>query len=795
MPPWIVVNDSGKRVALRKMILTFAVLLNLGIIGARAGQPSYATKIYVGQDIEISLYSPTMFRFRISEVEPERFPARYEIPFVMGRLTPWAKVQYQRWAEGEFDWIETPALRIRVEKARKSWTVWSGDGAKQIYPSDGPVRGMFRDGYTVFDSASALGERNLNSRYAHWFYNSQTGRYVDTYLAGDLILDQFFIYGPGYDRLFQQINDLVGPEPLLPLKAYGFFQTHAAGCRDTQTELLNLARKLREHDIPVDTLILDFQWGDGCPGEENKYWGGMDWAPAYSQPLSPRDMLSQLHNMHFDVMIIHHNAPNFPHRAEDTPQRPGNWTKKVYDEGFWWGKIREELSIGVDGLWQDTRQNDVTDSTIYKGLQDYWGTSRRVLLMGNRDVIQFNPGSRKGDQEVGKASLLASRRYPFRWTGDLSTTWSELRFQIDAITNSQGSMKGISYLTADAFGKNWEHQARWNQFLAFSPVARSHTMKPWDARMDVVTLEKLMRFEPGKAADSQPPVAEPNQQAVDDWVEKNPSKTRTAENSIRKYLKLRYRLLPYIYSLAYDHYLTGMPMARALDLAFPTDAGCRQNRWPYEYMFGESLLVAPVYADQNSMEIYLPKGSAWIDYWNHSVYTGGSLIDYDTSDPEKLPLFVRAGSIIPMKTEADWIEPRPPAGPLFLDIYPSNQPNSFTLYEDDGQTTEYQSGRFATTVFEARQEQNGEITLSIGESRGDYSGKPASRLVEMTVQRVDKAPLSVTKNGVTLPSLNAPEALPAVSQGWSYDQHLHAVIVKVKQPSASPSKIVISGGN
>jgi hypothetical protein len=191
---------------------------------ARASDPPYATKIYIGQDMEISLYSPTMFRFRVSEVQGERFPTKYEIPFVVGRLAPWPSVQYRRWSEGEFDWIETSALRIKVEKACKSWTVWSGDGTKRIYPSEGPIRGMFRDAYTLFDSASAFGERNLNSRYAHWFSSSKTGRYVDTYLAGDLILDQFFIYGPGYDHLFQQLNDLVGPEPLLPKKAYGFFK-------------------------------------------------------------------------------------------------------------------------------------------------------------------------------------------------------------------------------------------------------------------------------------------------------------------------------------------------------------------------------------------------------------------------------------------------------------------------------------------------------------------------------------------------------------------------------------------
>ena len=148
-----------------------------------------------------------------------------------------------------------------------------------------------------------------------------------------------------------------------------------------------------------------------------------------------------------------------------------------------------------------------------------------------------------------------------------------------------------------------------------------------------------------------------------------------------------------------------------------------------------------------------------------------------------------------MRAAADWIEARPPAGPLFLDIYPSNQPNSFTLYDDDGQTTGYQSGRFATTVLQARQEQNGEIILSMGESRGSYSGKPASRRVEMTVQRVDKPPKSVTRNDVALPSLNSSEALQAASEGWRYDQHAHTVIVKVEQPSASPAKIIIFSGD
>jgi hypothetical protein len=321
-------------VAFRRGTIAVAVLLICGAAHAGASNPPYATKIYIGRETEISLYSPTMFRIRISAAQPERFPAKYEIPFVMGRLVPWPEVKYKRWAAGEFEWIETSALRIRVDKACKTWTVWSADGAKRLYPSGGPIRGMSRDGYTVFDAASAFGERNLNSRYAHWFYNFQTRRYVDTFLADDLILDEFFIYGPGYGRLFQQLNDLVGPEPLLPKKAYGFFQTEENDCQGSQTRLLDLARKLRDHDIPVDTLILDFEWGDGCPGGQPQDWGKLDWDPDYSQPLSLRDMLAQLHAMHYDVMLIHHNAPKFPIGPNLLPPGPATGPQRFMTRGF-----------------------------------------------------------------------------------------------------------------------------------------------------------------------------------------------------------------------------------------------------------------------------------------------------------------------------------------------------------------------------------------------------------------------------------------------------------------------------
>jgi alpha-glucosidase len=646
------------RISLRLVFsLILALLAGLTAISP-AASAEYSTKVHLGSDLEISLYSPTMFRVRISRLAGEKFPAKYEIPFAVGRIAAWPKVNFRQHTDGDSDIVETSQLQVRVSHADHSWSVWNAAGTRQIYPSAGPVYGIFRDGYTVFDAASALEQRTDYSRYEHWFFNADTGRYVDTYLAEDLIFDQFFIFGPGYDKLFQQLNDLVGPEPLLRKKSYGFFQTQHLGCKGTQSKLMEVATQLRERHIPADTLIIDYEWGDGCPGgdEDDKYWGQLDWSKDYLSPLSPGAMVAKLHDMHFDVMLIHHNAPDFPHRAESVQRDPlRDWTSRVYDEQLWWKRIKEQLDLGVDGTWQDTRKNDVTDSVIWQGLQNYLGTDKRVLFMGNRNMVEVDPWELQRDDRAPSNSLLASRRYPFRWTGDAHTTWSELRWHIDAITNTFGAMAGISYVTADAYASDWKQQARWNQFLAFSPIVRSHTMKPWDVKLDVESLKRIMAFGDKRTNASVVDAPGPFDPEIEAAARKSGMAIPTAESSIRDNLALRYRLLPYIYSEAYRHYSTGFPIVRPMVLSFPDDLHFRFNRWPYQYMFGDAFLVAPVYADLNTMEIYLPEGTDWVDYWNKKSYKGGQTIVYDTSDVAKLPLFVKQGSVIPMRPSSEWI--------------------------------------------------------------------------------------------------------------------------------------------
>lgn len=771
------------RSRIRAILYLFVALLCAWLgQGWASARSLYATKVELDSGIELSLYTPTMFRFRVSHLNPGQDAAKYEIPFLMGHVDAWPEVLFQRRQEKDFDFITTSGLQIRVSRRDNTWTVWTADGRKQIYPSSGPVYGIFRDGYSVFDAASAFDQPTVYSRYEHWFYHAATGRYVDTYVAEDLIYDQFFIYGPGYDRLFQQLKELAGAEPLLPRKAYGFFQTQHLGCKGNQSQLMDVARQFRERHIPLDTLIVDYEWGDGCPGgdEDDQNWGRLDWAEPYTKPLSPQDMIAQLHGMHYDVMLIQHSAPDFPHRAEDVMRdERREWTSKVYDEKLWWSKVREKLDLGVDGLWQDTRKNDITDSAIWKGLQDYYGTSRRVLFMGNRNMVEMDPWSPERDDRVPSNSLLASRRYPFRWTGDAHTTWSELQWHIGAITDTFGPMAGIDYITADGYAADWKQQARWNQFLDFVTVARSHTMKPWDRGLAIEELASTMAFgekreQVGAAANTQ------------DSNRKDLAAGPTAEESIRENLRLRYRLLPYLYSEAFQQYQTGFPILRPMVLAFPDDPYCQFDRERYQYMFGDAFLVAPVWADLNSMDVYLPKGTDWIDYWGNRRYAGGRLVVYDTSDVNKLPLFVKAGSIIPMRKDAEWIDPGQPDDPLILEIYPAKTPTNFTLYEDDGTTTLYQSGEFAATVLQNQPEPNGDTIFTVDITRGDYSGKPQNRGWTLDFNLQERAPEAVFINGKALPHLPdvAGNSTFDVHSGWTYDPSKHALLIKTNKKSS-----------
>lgn len=696
-------------------------------------KPAYCSKIVLQDSLEISLFSPDMFRFRKSHLQGERFPAKYEIPFVIGKTTPWAAVKFTHREDKNYYYIQTDSVQIRLAKRGLDWTIWNLK-KQQIYPSNGPVYGMFKDGYTVFDNVSAFNQPSKINRFSHWFYSHDTGRYTDVYQEEDLIEDTYFIHGPDYPRLFAQLNELIGPEPLLPKKAYGFLQTQHLSCQGNQEQLMEVARQFRAKKIPLDYLILDFEWGDACDGDQEITWGGsLDWSKNYTSPLSPAEMIQELKKMNIDLMLIHHSAGDFKNRKHQ------GWTESLYDEKTWWDKYQQKLEMGIRGTWQDTRINDITDSYIYRRTQDFYGENQRVLFLGCRKVMSLNPWDFRFST-MPTENLIGARRYPFHWTEDCSFSWNEMAFQLKAINNTYGPMSGYSYLTSDVIGSNWKIQARWQQFTALSALARSHNSKPWSGNVDLFDFTNKIRIT--------------GRDSVQIKKQSETLQTETAEASIRKYLQLRYQLLPYLYSYALHNYQTGFPITRPLLLAFPQDYICSSDTWPHQFMLGDYLLIAPVYGDFQSMEIYLPKGHDWIDFESKEEFKDGGIITYNTQDINKLPIFIKKGAIIPQGQAREWIDSAEPDS-LKLEIFPARFRSSFTLLEDDGESMQYQKGAYATTRIECQQGEG--IEISIDATQGNYRNKPKERPYCLWIHQITQKPQEV-------------QAEQAQQLKWTYDE-------------------------
>ncbi len=755
---------------IKKFVTLLLILCALNSYAQEPASPeNYCTRVPLFNDMELNFFTPKMFRIRTSSLEGEKFPAKYMIPFAIGKLDSWDAVTYKMQEDDQYKYIFTGDIGIKVDKSNRSWTVWTHDFKTRIHPSDKPARGLFKNGYTLFDAASAFNEINNNSRYAHWFYNAKTGNYIDTYLPEDKLLDQYFIYGPDYPSLFAQFNQLVGPEPLLPKKAYGFFQTQHLACEGTQAQLMEAAKQFRARGIPVDNLIIDFEWGDGCDKFEEVTWGSrLDWSENYRQPVSPKKMIQALNAMHYDVMLIRHNAPNFKNRTGQ------GWTETVSDERTWWREYFERMEEGVAGTWQDTRQNDVTDSYIWQKTQEHIGPEKRVLFLGCRKMQSVNPWDFRFST-VPVNQVIGARRYPFDWTGDASFSWNEFKWQIEAITDTHGAMKGITYLTSDAVGANWKIQARWNQFADFSTISRSHNPKPWTGTIDTKNFENKIRI---TGRDT----IQIKQESITGGNKK------TAEESITRHRKLRYRLLPYIYSYAIENYLTGLPITRPMLLAFPDDYLCNANNWPYQYMFGNELLVAPVYGDFNSMEIYLPRGFNWIDYWSREVYPDGGLIRYNTSDINKLPLFVKAGAILPMRQEMNWIDPTV-RDTLTFEIYPSDTVSSLTFYEDDNLSTRYQKGAYGITNISYDGRNLNAPGISISKTKGDFVGKQKTGTMTIKVNLIPKSPKTIRVNNVALTNRHHDKSHG--SNGWFYDTGKQSIVLNIERNTDTDTEILI----
>ncbi|MGA8505150.1 MAG: TIM-barrel domain-containing protein [Candidatus Sulfotelmatobacter sp.] len=498
----------------------------------------------------------------------------------------------------------------------------------------------------------------------------------------------FVIAGSTLNEIYAGYRLLTGATPMLPKAAYGYIQ-----CKQrysSQDEVLAVARGYRERHLPADILVVDWFYYSKM--------GEMDFVP--DKWPDPTAMNRQLHEMGFQTMIsvwprftkgsryydFLMKKGWFEHLADGTPtdglpyDRAGSDIDTTNPEAarWFWEIIRDDiLSKGFDSIWADETEPDLPPNGSYfsvgpgtRYFNIYPLVHTAALYDGFRRDINHRALILSRDAYLG-----AQRNGSMFWSSDISPTWDALKRQIP--TGLDFTASGIAYWTQDIGG--WQYLSN-EHHPAHPPL-----LDPSDARENVGGYDDYPElytrwFEYGAFL----PIFRAHGSRLHNEVW---SYGKQAEPILEKYLRLRYQLLPYIYSLGYRTYQTGIPFMRALFMDFPNDPKVADLR--DEYMFGPAFLVAPV-TEQGATRrtVYLPAGTDWYNYWTNERLHGGEAIQVD-APIDTLPLFVRAGSVLPLGEAIE--SSNEPQKIVRVRIYPGADAE-FTLYQDDGKTYAYEKG-------------------------------------------------------------------------------------------------------
>jgi alpha-glucosidase (family GH31 glycosyl hydrolase) len=409
--------------------------------------------------------------------------------------------------------------------------------------------------------------------------------------------------------------------------------------------------------------------------------------------------------------------------------------KELHKYGFYTGLWTEngveriKYEVGTTG----TRLCKLDVAWVYRGY-DFALDACKTAFTG----IEDNSDARGFVWSV--MGWAGTQRYSTVWTGDQSGDWEYIRFHIPTVIGSGLSAQNAATGDIDGiFGGSPKTYVRDLQWKCFTPVLMS--MSGW---------AKYMK---------QP------------YIYGDPY---TSIN--RKYLKLKMRLTPYIYTYCNEAWETGTPTVRGMVLEFPDDPVSLGKETQYQFMSGEWLLVAPVFKDEEKRDsIYFPEGT-WIDYWDGTKYKGPVWISDYNAPLEKLPLFVKSGAIIPMYPEMLYDNEKP-KDPVTLDIYPDGN-TAFELYEDDGLTREHRKGIFAKTLIEVKHTGSG-TQIVVHPVKGSYKGMPAQRKYILQIH-LSQAPVKVRMNGKKVKLQKSRDKYEASETGWYFNPADHKGMVYIK---------------
>ncbi len=472
-----------------------------------------------------------------------------------------------------------------------------------------------------------------------------------------LPLDFFVIGTREPAEVMAELARLTGPAQMPPLWSLGYQQSHRTLA--SREEILSEARTFREKKLPCDTLIY---LGTGfCPSGWNTGHGSFTFNPSVFP--DPKAMIQDLHAQHFKValhVVIQARSMRGTVRDKCDPAAPVEEQPSCY-----WNAHREVFDLGVDGWWPD--EGDPLDiaSRLTRNRM-YWEGPQ--LDRPNQRPYALHRNGYAGMQRFAS----------FLWSGDVFSTWETLAAQIPVGINT--GLTGIPYWGTDIGGFvptrefTAELYVRWFQFGAFCPLFRSHG-RAWKLRLP-------WGWNTGELGPSE--IGNYGEAAVPDPGELHNARV---EPICRKYLELRYRLLPYLYSAVHECGETGLPVMRALWLHHPDDpaAVARGD----EYLWGRDILVAPVTEKgAASRRLYLPRGT-WYDYWTNQKQEGAREINRPV-DLETMPLYVRAGTVLPIGPLKQYTTENLDE-PLSLVVYPGAD-GAGTVYEDDGLSFNYRRG-------------------------------------------------------------------------------------------------------
>ena len=560
-------------------------------------------------------------------------------------------------------------------------------------------------------------------------------------------IDYYFMYGGNADAVVANIRELTGQVPMFPLWSYGYFQSKER--YKSQDEAVDVVKKYRALKVPLDGIIQDWQyWGN------NYLWNAMEFLNVDFS--NPKKFLNDVHGLkaHLVISIWNSFGPktkqykeldsikalmNFntwPQSGSETwpPNRDYPSGVKVYDaynpvaRDIYWKHLSYMHSLGLDGWWMDSSEPDHLDfKPADLDNKTFLGSFRKVrnafplMTVGGVYTHQREIDSSKRVFILTRSAFAGQQRYGANtWSGDVVASWKALRNQISAGLNF--SLTGIPYWNADIGGfflwdfkkklddpEYRELYVRWLQFGTFTPMMRSHGA---DAPREIYQFgEKGNKY----------------------------------YDAIEKFINLRYRLLPYIYSTSWDVTANQSSMMRALVMDFSKDKKALDIS--DEYMFGHSLLINPVTVAMyikpagngldttqaeafnmvKSKETYLPAATNWIDFWSGEKYSGGLTVSKQTP-LDIIPIYVKAGAIIPFgpdvqyATEKKWDN-------IEIRIYPGANGN-FVLYEDENDNYNYEKQMYSTILF---QWNDSKRELTIDDRNGSFPGTILKRKFTMVL--------------------------------------------------------------